>query len=297
VTPRIADIAVAIATRDRPDTLRRCLEAILVSRVVPAELVVVDQGEQAAGLEGLPVRAGVRVVHVRQEPRGLSASRNEGLATSSAAIVAFTDDDCVPDPAWLEAIDRAFTTSDPPDAVTGPLLPLDQPTPGKYATASRTSLVAREFLGRSLPWDVGTGANFAAKRDALDAVGPFDVRLGVGTPARAAEDVELIYRLLSGGARIRYEPAAIMRHERVDQRKRLANRVGYGTGIGTMCVLIARRRDPYAVTILGRWLWMRLLLLGRGAARGRLGRVREEMLVLAGTAMGIARGVRVGSRS
>jgi hypothetical protein len=161
-----------------------------------------------------------------------------------------------------------------------------------YPTASRTSGVRQDFAGHVMPWAVGTGANFAARKDLLDGIGGFDVRLGTGTAARAAEDVDIIYRLLRQGARIRYEPDAIVRHEPVDRAKRMANRVGYGLGIGTMCALAARRREREAAGILAGWLSMRLARLARGAVHLRREAVHEELLVLAGTARGIGHGLR-----
>ena len=293
----VAAVSVAIATCNRPDALARCLRGILSGRVLPAEIVVVDQGDLAAEVVDSHAQEVIQIVHIRQQRLGLSASRNRALEAASADRVAFTDDDCVPDPGWLEAMDRTFNLPNAPDCVTGPLLPLGAARPGSYATASRASTTPREFAGRCLPWDVGTGANFAATRKVLELAGGYDLRLGVGTPARAAEDIELIYRLLSLGARIRYEPAAIMRHERIDRQKRLSNRFGYGAGIGTMSVLVARRGDAYAGTILGRWLLMRILRLCRGAAHGHLATVHEEALVLAGTASGLLQGVRARARS
>ena len=96
----VSGIAVAVATCDRPDALRSVLyEAILTARVdLPAEIVVVDQGEHAAGLE--EPAPGARGGPSRSRPSG--APWPLGLAQSSAggrlyrAVVAFTDDDCVP---------------------------------------------------------------------------------------------------------------------------------------------------------------------------------------------------------
>ena len=40
----MSGVAVAVATVDRPDSLGRCLDALLSGPTLPAEIVVVDQG-------------------------------------------------------------------------------------------------------------------------------------------------------------------------------------------------------------------------------------------------------------
>ncbi|HWN40716.1 MAG TPA: glycosyltransferase family A protein, partial [Thermoanaerobaculia bacterium] len=239
---RTADLTVAVATLDRPQGLARCLEALALGTVQPAEVIVVDQGEGGAEVveafrERLPVR------HLRQERRGLAASRNLALAEACQPVLAVTDDDCVPDVGWVAALEHAFRSlppgrgrvgsggrlgggssegddlvasaqhpppnlppfptapsqgggtggTHPPDAVTGRVLPLGPEQPGLYAVSSRTSLAPADFAGRALPWLVGTGGNFAARRDWLLRAGGFDERLGAGSPGGSGEDMDILY--------------------------------------------------------------------------------------------------------
>ncbi len=101
-----ASITVAVATSGRPEELARCLRALARQTLAPHELLVVDQGD------GTPLRPdllpGIRFVHCRQRRVGLSASRNAAVTCASSEIVAFTDDDCVPDTNWLRAVAAAF---------------------------------------------------------------------------------------------------------------------------------------------------------------------------------------------
>lgn len=286
---RIADLTVAVATLDRPQGLARCLEALALGTVRPAEVLVVDQGEGAdLVVEGLPIR------HLRQERRGLAASRNLALTEASRPVLAVTDDDCVPDVGWVAALEQAFRSPHPPDAVTGPVLPLGPEAPGLYAVSSRTSASPADFTGRALPWLVGTGANFAARREWLLRAGGFDERLGAGSPGGAGEDMDLLYRLLRAGARIRYEPRAVVFHERQPRERRLASRSAYGRGIGACCGLWLRERDLHALAVLGGWLRMRGGMAAGALRRRQWGGVREELLVLGGTARGLVYGLRSG---
>jgi GT2 family glycosyltransferase len=289
---RTADLTVAVATLDRPDGLARCLEALATGTMQPAEVIVVDQGLGAdvvvASFQGrLPVRC------LRQERRGLAASRNLALTEALRPVLAVTDDDCVPDVHWIAALDRALR-SPGPDAATGRVLPLGPEATGFYALSSRTSESPADFTGRALPWLVGTGGNFAARREWLVRAGGFDERLGAGTAGAAGEDMDILYRLLRAGARIRYEPRAVVFHERQPRERRLASRSAYGRGIGACCGLWLRGHDLHALAVLAGWLRMRGAMAAVALRRRRWNSLREELLVLGGTARGLVYGLRAG---
>lgn len=301
-----AGISVAVATLDRPEGLARCLTALAEGEALPAEVIVVDQGGGAEKAVAAAREAGLEVVHLRQERRGLAASRNLGLSAARSPWVAVTDDDCVPGPGWIAALDRAARghpnpsdrsdRSDPSDlaAVTGRVLPLGPETPGLFAVSSRASTERADFAGRVPPWRVGTGANFAVRREWIERAGGYDERLGVGSPGGAGEDMDLLWRLLRGGARIRYEPDAVVFHERQSRERRLASRSSYGRGLGACCGLWLRNGDLGALGVLTHWLLMRGGMAGRGLRRDGWPALREELLVLRGTAAGLVYGLRGG---
>jgi GT2 family glycosyltransferase len=295
---RSAEVGVAVATLDRPDGLARCLDAILAGERLPAELIVVDQGEDDRTGAVVAERSsrGLEIRHIPQRRLGLSASRNAAFTEARSAVLAVTDDDCVPSAGWVAAIHEALVQRvQPPAALTGPVLPLEPEGDRVWAVSSRTSSTPAEFTALVAPWRVGTGANFALRRDWLDRVGQYDQRLGAGTPGRAGEDMDLIHRLLAGGAQIHYEPRAVVYHERRSADYRRSSRAAYGHGIGAYTALRLCRGDRRAAVMMARWLGLRAHLLGRELARGRLKSVLEELLVLSGTVRGAAYGLRVGS--
>lgn len=253
---RMADITVAIATLDRPESLARCLDGVLNGLVLPAEIIIVDQSRENATQSHIAGtdRGDGRIIYVRQERCGLSASRNAAIRCARQPIIAFTDDDCVPDGVWVSSIERAFAASPSPDAVAGRVLPLGPAKPDTYGVSPREGRTRTDWRGRRIPWLVGTGGNFAARRDWFSRIGMYDQRLGTGAPGRAAEDADMIYRLLRAGACIRYEPDAIVYHERQGKAQRLASRWTYGHGIGALCGMWLRRGDPFAFWMLGYWL-------------------------------------------
>ena len=286
-------VTVAVATLDRPDSLARCLDALAAGEVPPEEILVVDQGSDGRTRTVAEDRG---AVWLPQERRGLAASRNLALSRASFPIVAVTDDDCVPSPGWVAALARAFSEDSPdtPAVITGPVLPLGPEAPGRFAVSSRTRREPAEFRGRVPPWLVGTGANFAVRREWIERAGGYDERLGAGSAGGAGEDMDLLYRLLARGARVRYEPEAVVFHERQPIERRLATRSSYGRGIGACCGLWLRGGDLHALAMLGRWLSMRAGLAARALRRGRWDSVKEEGLVLGGTLGGLLYGLRKG---
>jgi GT2 family glycosyltransferase len=155
----------------------------------------------------------------------------------------------------------------------------------------------REFAGRAAPWHVGSGNNFALRRDVYLGIGGCDERLGPGSPAQGGVDMDLFYRLLRSGARIRYEPDALVLHERQSPEERAVRRPMYGFGMGACFGLWLRERDWYALPLLGRWLALRLARVARPRDVGRPQMAREELAILASTTRGLVHGLRAGRAS
>jgi hypothetical protein len=234
-------IALVVVTLDRTDTLRRCaLAGVTAAAERGHEVLVVDQGPPdgptARLLAGVP---GVRRV---SSPRGLSCGRNVALRETSAPLLAFTDDDVrIPDD-WLERLLPAF--DDPRvGAVCGRAVdPKGRLLPG---AADGT------YAWPSNPYGLGSGFALGLRRAAMAAVGPFDEALGAGGPFRAAEDVDVLYRMLRAGWLVRCTDSATVVHD--DGRGFLAQlRVhhAYGYGAGAQLVGHALAGDEHAAGML-----------------------------------------------
>jgi GT2 family glycosyltransferase len=293
VVTGVASLSVAISTRDRPDALERCLRSLAGGDARPAEVVVVDQSADEATREVVDrCRQSVGVLtYVRSAPVGLAVSQNLAVAHATHPIVAVIDDDCVADRRWLAALDASFAASDAIAAVTGPVLPMESEGERQYAVASRVSPDQRDFSGIHAPWYVGSGNNFAVRREWFQRIRGCDERLGPGSPGQGAVDMDLFYRLLRAGARIRYVPEALVRHERQTKAGRMSRRSMYGHGMGAMCVFLAREGDRYAPRMLARWALFRSRLLAASLLRGHWLGVQEEWLMLGGTLRGLIHGL------
>ena len=102
-------LSVVIPTFERSARLRSLIAA-LEAQTLPTEefeVIVADDGsrdETQRVLAELAERTPINLRVVRNvENRGPSAARNLGWRASQAPIIAFTDDDCIPSPGWLEA--------------------------------------------------------------------------------------------------------------------------------------------------------------------------------------------------
>ena len=244
LAPRRFDVSIVLATLDRPDDLRECLELLRAHRTRHrVELVVVDNhpasGLSAAVLDELP-----DVVRVDEPRRGLAAARNAGFRAASGEILVTTDDDVrVPD-GWLDRLVAAFE-HDEVGAVCGNVLPLELRTDAQVDFEASGGLgkgfgrmVVRraDFADplRTFPaWDLGATANAAFRAAALDdpEVGPMDEALGPGTPSGVGEDSYLLYRIAKAGRTIVYEPSAWVRHRHRRTDDELTEQIrGYYSG-------------------------------------------------------------------
>lgn len=286
-------VSVAVATCGRPDALRTCLEALGGQTRAPDQLIVVDQ-QPLGGTSEVILHSGLPVEYHEQTRRGLSASRNLALASATGNILAVTDDDCFPDRGWIEALIEGFNLPAAPAAVTGPILPPPGDPPiDMCALSSRLSRETRLFSSRVVPWQIGSGANFAARTELLRDLGGWDERLGVGTSGMAGEDVEIVDRLLAAGAAIVYKGDAVIHHAWQTRQRRRATRWSYGYGIGAMSGLRLGQRDSFGWRMLASYSKMHLKELIRDARRGQWTGLREHMTALSALGPSLIYGLRV----
>jgi GT2 family glycosyltransferase len=218
VTP---SFSIVIPTFDRPERLSDCLAAVgrLDYPREGFETIVVDDGSSR------PVELGPGVRLERQANAGPGPARNRGAAVARGRWLAFTDDDCEPEPDWLRALEVRFAEG--ADAVVG--LTVNALPDNRYATAGQLlSDFLHGYYNRD-PADARFGAsnNLAVERAAFLAAGGFDETFG----RTASEDRELVHRLRVRGNRLAYAPDANVRHRhRQDLRGFWRQHYGYGRG-------------------------------------------------------------------
>ena len=285
------EISVIVVTMGSSRLLPRCIAAVASGALRPREVVLVDQGpgDDLREVEEALAGSGIGLVHVPIERSGVSKARNLGATAASGDHLAFTDDDCVPDRDWLAEL-VAGMESGPVLAATGRVLPLDEGRPGLVAVSLRTDRRERTFAGggRHAPWEVGTGGNLLIERRTFEAIGGFNLEFGPGARFRAAEDIELLERVIAHGASIRYSPAAIVYHELKRPVDRLERGIPYGFGMGALIARLPRGARRWTAR---RYVRMQTRDLGTAILRLRLWRAAEAVLMLLGATAGRIAGI------
>jgi len=254
---------VAVCTRDRPEDLRRCLEAIMRLPDDGQEVLIVDNCPSTEMTRCLVESYG-RVRYVREERPGLDVARNRALREARHEVVAFTDDDTVPDRGWLRALLRNF--DDPLVlCVTGLTMPLELETKAqewfeRYSAFGRgfgRTIFDQKRISPLAAGRVGAGANMAFRRSVIELVGPFDEALDAGTLTRSGGDTEMFSRILAAGYRIVYDPAVLNwhRHRRTWEELR---QTLYGYGVGVYALWTRHLLFERELTVLKlAWGWFR----------------------------------------
>lgn len=252
---------VAVCTRDRPLDLRRCLDGLMRMPDDNQEILVIDNCPSTEATKKLVRQYGC-IRYVREEIPGLNRARNRAFQEARNEIVAFIDDDAVPDPGWLRGLLRNF---DNPSVLcaTGLIMPLELET-GAQEFFERHCSFIRGFERRVFNGTVhdplragrtGAGANMAFRKMVLEVVGRFDEALDAGTVTQSGGDTEMFYRILARGYSIVYDPRALNwhRHRRTwpELRKTL---YGYASGsyaYFTRCLLIEGELGVFRAA----WRW------------------------------------------
>lgn len=182
-------VSVVIATRDRPELLRRALAAALAQEHPgPLEAVVVfdrSEPEDVTPADLGPDRT-VRVITNGRTP-GLAGARNSGIHAATGELIAFCDDDDVWRPGKLAA--QLALWSRHPDAIalaTGITIVTDDDRVERIGPG-RTSFT--DLLRSRVP-EIHPSSLLLRRDDLLGRVGLVDEEL----PASYGEDYELLLR-------------------------------------------------------------------------------------------------------
>jgi glycosyltransferase involved in cell wall biosynthesis len=200
--------------------LERCLQALARLEHPSFEVLVVDNTADDRAAPQLAAQFGAR--YLREAQVGLSRARNAGGRAARGDVVAFVDDDAVPDPAWLRSHDAALADLTLV-GTTGRVLPAHPEAPGSraYAAVGGEDVGEEAFTvdNRTAGWferanfgGLGIGPNFALRRTLFDSGWSFREDLGLGTPLQGEEHYAF-FDLIRLGHRIRYVPWAIVEHE------------------------------------------------------------------------------------
>jgi glycosyltransferase involved in cell wall biosynthesis len=192
----MADVAVIVPTFERAATIEASVGSVLRERDVSIEVVVVDDGSTDDTVARLRRIDDARLRVLPRPHAGIAASRNAGVAASSARYVAFHDSDDVALPGRLARPVR-YLDQHPGCAFVvqnGRMLPAPGAADGTAEPWIAPRVAARlgaEPIGVAavFRWNLGQLQGMCFTRRALDATGPMD-------PAfRILDDLDLVLRV------------------------------------------------------------------------------------------------------
>lgn len=210
--PPHPEIAVVVPTYRRPDRLRRLLTALEAQTLARDrfEVVVVDDasGDETPAVLAAAVAESPLALRTVTAPvnGGPAAARNRGWRSTEAPLLAFVDDDVVPDPGWLEVGRAALAADAHIGVVQGPITtPPGSPPVERLPRWS----VWRQVEAPNPHFD---SCSIFYRRAAVASAGGFDE-----SHDWWAEDTALAWRVLDDGWGRSFAAGAVAAHD-VEQR-------------------------------------------------------------------------------
>lgn len=201
-------VSLILATFGRTEEVGRAIRSIAAQTDLRVELLVIDQNrdDRLSPFLKEGEEAGLEIVHLRLDRPSLSGARNLGLKWASGDVVAFPDDDCWYQPDTVGSMLSVFAASDSIDGVIGHWV---EQTAGKSPPEHSTLSIEawRRFRDGN-----ASSITIFLKTDLVRRLGGFDERLGVGRWFGAAEETDLILRVLTSGARLVSSPNVRVHH-------------------------------------------------------------------------------------
>lgn len=220
-------VSVIIVSHGRAAALKRCLKAVRQLEYPEVEVVVVADRPALAALQGVPQALGIKTAPFDAE--NISAARNLGLGLAAGEVVAFIDDDAVPEPTWLTHLAAVF--DDAEVAAAGGYVRGRNGISWQWRGAwvdgcgirhelplgSDRPVVLHPRPGRAIKTE---GTNMAFRREVIAGIGGFD-------PAFRffLDETDLNLRLARAGHATALVPLAEVHHGFAESARRRADRV------------------------------------------------------------------------
>lgn len=231
-----AELTVVIPAHNRSDALTRALAALRSGHASTAMrvLVIDDASADPSAIATTCARHYAELIRLASN-RGPAFARNLGLSLTTTPYIAFVDSDIEVGAGDLLTLARHL--ADPSVALIGPRI-AGITHQAKARWYQRYDEVASSLTQGTQPAVVRPGAVVSwlpsaclvGRRDALGE--GFDQALRVG------EDVDLVWRLATGGHRVRYEPTVIAHHQ---TRGTISSWLGRKFAYGTSASLLGRK--------------------------------------------------------
>jgi glycogen(starch) synthase len=223
----VIPVSVVVCTYNRAEGLRATLDSLHQQRYPAFEVVVVNGPSTDHTLDVCRER-GPSVRVVENPVANLSISRNVGIRAAVGDVVAFIDDDALPEPAWLEQAMPFF--DDPNVAGVGGIVIDHSGMTLQYRYSAANRLGRPEFNdlepydalcvpgAHTFPYLQGTNALF--RRSALAEIGLFDETFDF-----YLDETDVCLRLVDAGFELRQIDAAPVHHKYLPSARRSEHKV------------------------------------------------------------------------
>ncbi|HXW51559.1 MAG TPA: glycosyltransferase [Candidatus Acidoferrales bacterium] len=225
------EASVVIATHDRSEELRACLESLeLQSARARFEIVVVDNGSRDATQSVIAAAPHVVPVFVAEPNR--AKARNAGIAAASGELILFCDDDTIAPRDFVSAHLAAHRRTSRA-LVSGPIINVQD---AASSPAPRSRNYSRAFF---------CTCNASVAKQELLAVGGFDEQYDL----YGWEDTDLGIRLRERGLRRVFDWSAFIYHVKPPATMAFERRRAQAQEKGTMAARFVRKNPSLAVRL------------------------------------------------
>lgn len=224
LTPSISTI---ICTYNRADYVGAAIDSVLAQDFPELELILVDNCSTDRTKAIVEERfSDPRLKYVYESQQGLSHARNRGFREAKGDILVYLDDDAEASPGWLRAIHQAYKNNDKLGIAGGRthlIWPSGMSRPHWLSRDASGVLGLYDFGDKPLSITTPTrgpiGANYSIRREVLEAIGGFNVKLGrVGTNLVSNEELVMTEKALKKGWMVMYLPDAVAGHNVIPER-------------------------------------------------------------------------------
>ncbi len=265
-------VSAIISTRNRSQHLKDALLG-LVRQEYPCdqyEIIVVDNGstdDTREVVEDMNSQGAARISYLYEPVVGLSQARNTGAGAAKGDIIAYTDDDAIPDSKWLMSLAAIFQQEENVACVGGKIEPLWISARPPWFPDEAEYLLGKLDYGEEVKEldfpRLPHGGNIAIDRRVFNSLGGFRTELGLADSRLIPhEEIELCYRAQKSGYRILYTPKAVVHHKMRPEILTKEFLLSRSRGIGQGTILLEHHmRASSRMRLIRR----AIMALGRGA--------------------------------
>jgi len=200
------------------------LKSLVKQTIKDFEVVIIVNGnkryfEKLLGTVKNEIDTGYKIDMIfNSVDKGIAYSRNIALKHAKTPYIAYTDDDAIPHPRWLEELLWAIKLGQKVAAATGPVLPRWEARTKNYSLWFPKELY---WTIGCTPWNIekitivrnGFTSNLTVDRKILLKIGGFNENFGYNPRSRmTGEDPELGIKLVRAGYITLWNPNAIVFH-------------------------------------------------------------------------------------